>query len=100
MEKKIIDRLNDLEFELNDLIEYLTFVDDNFKFDHHSYETWKDRLERLRAEEIKNIEIMKAKQFLKDNGYLVINSEQEINAELLKKWLREGSGPDDKDIPF
>lgn len=90
-EKNILEqRITELEKLVGDLLEYLRRTDDNFQFDPLEFETWQIKLENLRNEERRRAEIASARAFLEKSGFLVMTDENEIDAQILKKWLAKG----------
>jgi len=93
-QSEIVQRVDELEKLcqhqeklLNSLVEYLERVDDKFKIDEANFFNWHDRLDELRRDELMQKDVNKAKQFLKNHGYLVVHDENEIDAQKLRQWL-------------
>ena len=104
--KLLEERLADLEEgyktqsnTFRDLMEYLGYVDDNFKLDQADYSSWQSRLKEFRQAELIEKEIFKARQILGHHGYIVVEHESEIDAARVKKWV-SSKNPIDDDIPF
>jgi len=72
---------------LNKLIGYLERTDNNFNYDDDAYISWQDRLTTMQVEEQHQLRINEAKKFLKRSGYIVVENENEIDAQRLKHWV-------------
>jgi predicted nuclease with TOPRIM domain len=99
LEERLIKTEEDLaqtRKTLNDLLEYLNRVDDQFKRDPSNFSDWRQRLHDLReADRIKK-ECDAAKQLLERHGYVVAADKNELDAARLRKWVKQK----DDDIPF
>jgi hypothetical protein len=87
---------------LSDLIEYLERTDPKFERNPSTFDNWAFRLEEMRRDDQKKTELIKAKQLLRNDGYIVVRNENEIDAARVKQWIESDTSTDktDDDIPF
>ena len=83
---KQLSKEEELEQRFNDLIEYLTWKG----ILHNSLEkmeNWQDELYRHRRDMEREHRIQKAKRQLEQEGYIVVQNENEIDAARVKRWV-------------
>lgn len=85
--KCLEEQQHDTKDLLNKLIQYLERTDPNFNYDDDEYISWQDRLVTMKVEEQHQLRINDAKKFLKRSGYIVVENENEIDAQRLKQWV-------------
>lgn len=95
----IFERLKGIDKRMSDLVEFLERTDPNFASNIGSFDDWKSRLDEMRREEQKQIQIAEARRLLEGEGYLIAKDANGLDMAKVKKWTTDGIGEDD-DIPF
>jgi len=82
------EKFNALKTEMSDLLEYLrrTKVISG-PTGETPYANWHDDLTTMRYEEEQQQKIHRAKQFLRNAGYLVAESDIAMDAEKVRNWV-------------
>ena len=84
------DKLEYNESLLKDLVEFFerTNVLEN---DLVRMESWRNKLATMRSEESRERDLKHARSLLEQEGYFVVNDENELDTARMKKWLQSKS---------
>lgn len=79
------NKLKSTEILIGDLIDYMQRKE-ILEYNLIKMKTWQDDLRELRFKEEQERDMHRAKELLKEEGYLVVRNENELDAARLKKW--------------